>query len=212
MRGILQAIAERGITEVLHFTTNKGLLGILYSRVVLPRRRLPKNKLVEHVYMLNAEVRYDPEWTDYVNLSIGRINTRFFDIASGKWHRDKDLWWCILSFSSVILTHEGVVFTTTNNAYNDVVERASGLEGFDGMYAGDVTEWPGRVLHRQPDLPAAYPTCPQAEVLYPGPLSTDYLQRVYVVSDLHQDIAYAQAEAIDHRNIETVVDPSVFQG
>src|SRR6266511_5391085 len=103
MTGILQLIERRGITEVLHFTTSKGLLGILYSRLVLPRRRLPRNKLVEHVYMVNAEVRYDPEWTDYVNLSIAQINTRFFDIASRKWHRDKDLWWCILSFSPVIL-------------------------------------------------------------------------------------------------------------
>jgi hypothetical protein len=208
---ILQVVNDRGISEILHFTTSKGLLGILYSREVLPRRRLPKNKLVEHVYMLNAAVRYDPEWTDYVNLSIARINARFFDIASKKWHGDKDLWWCVLSFSPVILTHDGVVFTTTNNAYSDVVERSGGVAGLDAMFAERVTEWPGRVIVRSSDFPDCYPTCRQAEVLYPGPLSTDFLKRVYVVNDLHQDIAYAQAEAIDHRKIEIAVDSSVFE-
>src|SRR5437899_1547768 len=93
-------IAERQIRQVLHFTTDRGLVGILASRAVKPRKRLSTDKYLEHIYKPNCENRIrDSAWHDYVNLSIETINAHLFGISSGNWHRDLDGWWCILSFS-----------------------------------------------------------------------------------------------------------------
>ena len=59
MTSIAEIVTQRGIEEVLHFTTNKGLTGILAEGAVLPRKRLPEHKYLEHVYEPNAEMRKD---------------------------------------------------------------------------------------------------------------------------------------------------------
>ena len=74
MRTIADVIAKRGITEILHFTTNHGVLGMFAKRAILPRRTLPAEKYLEHVYKPNAEVRKDPAWTGHVSLSISRVS------------------------------------------------------------------------------------------------------------------------------------------
>ena len=43
---INEIISQRNISEILHFTTNEGLLGILYSRSIKSRQRLPKEKML----------------------------------------------------------------------------------------------------------------------------------------------------------------------
>lgn len=75
---------QRHITKILHFTTNEGLLGILYSRSIKSRQRLPKEKTLEYIYKPNAVFRKDKEWLDYVNLSISRINYQFFDVSANR--------------------------------------------------------------------------------------------------------------------------------
>jgi len=67
-------------------------------------------------------------------------------------------------------------------------------------------------IQRPHDLPQKYPTCTQAEVLYPGSLSTEYLKRVYV---LKQDFEYAicgQCAALNLPPIEVSVNNSIFRG
>jgi hypothetical protein len=210
MSGVLATISERNIQEVLHFTTSKGLLGILYTRKVLPRSLLPDEKHVEHIYTPNALTRRDPDWTEYVNLSISRINSRFFNISSQQWHQDEELWWCVLSFSPVILAHEGVLFATTNNMYTGCI-RAAGFTGLEALFAESIQQWTGRTVVRRPEMAPFWTTDQQAEVLYPGPLSTDFLQRIYVVTDRHQDLIHAQRAAIQHREVEVVVREDVFE-
>ena len=182
---IEDVIKQREIKEVLHFTTNKGLTGILAKKAVLPRKRLPEENYLEYILFYNCTSRTrDKEWLDYVNLSITSINLHLFGISSGKWHTEIDGWWCILSFSPEILTHQGVYFCTTNNAYTCVV-RGAGVTGLENLFADRVereTDW---VAIRQEDTPMNQPTCNQAEVLYPGGLSTDYLKHIYVRSNEH---------------------------
>jgi hypothetical protein len=126
-----EIVEARGIMEVLHFTTSVGLVGILDSRAVKPRARLPMDKRLEFIFRPNAAFRKDAEWLDHVSLSLSRINSEFFG-KSRIWHRDLDIWWCILSFRPEILTHRGVVFTTTNNKYNVAVRKVAqqGLSGY----------------------------------------------------------------------------------
>jgi ssDNA thymidine ADP-ribosyltransferase, DarT len=145
-----------------------------------------------------------------VSLSISQINAHLFGISSNKWHRDEDVWWCVLAFDPNILAHEGVVFSTTNNIYTSVV-RGVGAAGLDNLFKDEIVRWGSNIVHRSPSLPAALPTCSQAEVLYPKMLSTSHMTAIYVVNDLHADIALAQLSTLGHRDIELKVDPMIFQ-
>ena len=74
---IEEVIALRGIREVMHFTTNRGLLGILAAKAIKPRKRLPGDAQLEYLFLPNTEYRKDIAWVDYVNLSVSRVNNRF---------------------------------------------------------------------------------------------------------------------------------------
>lgn len=205
-----EIIEARGITDVLHFTTNHGLLGILDSRAVKPTARLPEDKRLEFIFKPNAPFRKDVKWLGHVSLSLSRINSQFF-AASKRWHRTRDIWWCVLSFRPEILTHPGVVFTTTNNKYN-VAVRETGPSGLERLFAATVTEYEsGTTVTRYANMPANFTTCEQAEVLYPGELATEFMQRIYVKEGDHQDEAHGQFSAVRHAPIEVVIDPARFQ-
>jgi len=206
-------IKRRGIKEVLHFTTNVGLTGILASKAVKPRKSLPKDDYLEYVYLYNCEDRSrDAAWHGYVNLSITKVNWRLFNISMFKWHSDIDGWWCILSFDPVILTHLDVFFTTTNNIYTGV-KRKTGAEGLEQLFADKVIRWEGSVVTRTSSTPANQPTCEQAEVLFPGELSLDYIKAIYVQND---DDACAAESMLDTINevpkVDCNVRPDLFEG
>ena len=203
-------VVSRGLTEIVHFTTNLGLIGSLVSWAVKSRALLPRERLLEYVYKPNAHHRRDPAWTGYVSLSITRINTHFFDISSTKWHADEDLWWCILAFSSDILTHPQVVFATTNNMYDGVL-RERGAVGLEWLFAPKVHLYTDRWVSRSADRPANRPTCDQAEVLYPKELSMKFIQAVYVVNELHADIAAAQCEMFGYQGLKVIIKPEAFR-
>ena len=175
---IALAVEHRRISQVVHFTTTIGAVGILAANAVKSRTRVDEDKYLEYVYQPNARIRKDCAWTDYVNLSIERINEWMFE-SSTKWHATHDNPWVVLSFHPQILTHPGVVFTTTNNIYPACM-RGEGLAGFNRIF-GDIVFGRYSQRHiRTDDMPAAWPTDRQAEVLYPGELSCDHLQRIDV--------------------------------
>jgi len=187
---IATVIVERGITEILHFTTAPfGFVGICATNMVRSRDRLDKDKYIEHIYTPNCRSRIkDAEWTDYISLSISRVNKDMLGSSRG-WHADAGIWWVVLSFDPTILTHPGVHFTTTNNSYAATVRRAIGTEGLADMFSMTVPYgYYGSVHRRRTSMPTHWTTDPQAEVLYPGDLTLEYLRAVYV----------AQEEDIDH--------------
>lgn len=203
-------VIQRKISEILHFTTNEGLLGILYSGALKSRQCLPQEKQLEYIYKPNAVFRKDSEWLDYINLSISRINYQFFDVSANRWHRDRNIWWCVLSFDPVILSYPGVYFTTTNNMYSGV-RRDTGVAGLQALFENRITQWPGKIVKRDSKLPANLPSCPQAEVLYPGELATDFLQSVYVSTGEDHDDICGQCAGVSHPEIEVKVLPEVFK-
>lgn len=210
---IEQIIDKRGLADVLHFTTNHGLTGILASKMVRPRARLTADNYVEHVMMLNCALRYDVDFLDYVNLSVSRI-APLFTISKTRWHAQKDLWWCVLAFRPEILTHAGVIFTTTNNKYDASVVRTEGAAGLEQMFAQHIKDlqYPVQNVVRPPATPAHFTTSRQAEVLYPGDLSTDYLRTVCVATDAHSDVAFSQLEIAGLAGIVSVhVNPDIFR-
>ena len=174
---VVAAAAKRRISQVVHFTTLKGAIGILASGTVKSRHRLPKDRYLEHVYQPNSALRKDTVWLDYVNLSISRINDWMFD-SSVRWHASEDNPWVVLAFDPELLGDPGVVFATTNNIY-PACRRQEGLEGFESLFAEQVR---GRynVLHTRLGIPSNWPTDRQAEVLYPARVPCVYLRRIDV--------------------------------
>ena len=214
---VQQVISRRKITSVVHFTTNRGLVGTLAVRALLSRQRLGEQHYLEHVLHVNAAFRPEASaafdksknWLDYVNLSISEVNTRFLSV-SRRWHNNSDVWWCILDFDSRIMSHDDVVFTTTNNSYS-LCRRNDGASGLLAVFDDPIPRkpgWPALRTNREPNLA----TCEQAEVLYPGYVSTEYLQRIYVEDDGHQDVARGWLQEFSLPAVDVVVSPSKFEG
>lgn len=207
---IEQLIRNRGIDSIVHFTTNRGSLGIFASEALKSRARLAVDEQLQHIFQPNAHNRNkDAAWLDYANLSISRINTSFFGY-SGNWHKEKNFFWCIFDFTPEIMLHEGVWFTTTNNIYTGV-RRSSGLAGLEAAFQDVIVHWTGQVVRRPSGLPPYLPTCFQAEILYPGELSTQYLQRIYARCESDSDELAAQMAAVGHRQVPVEVNPDLFE-
>jgi len=206
-------IIKHGINEILHFTTNSGFVGILDAHCVKPSQDLPQDHRLEYILKMNCPNRSrDIEWLNYVSLSITHVNKYFFNISKNKWHKNDVAWWCILSFRPEILTHSGVVFCTTNNAYTKVVKRGYGDSGLEQLFANTVVEYEsGTVAKRHHSMPVNQPTSKQAEVLYPGELSLDYLQRIYVNEEEHASAIESQwAICSEEPCVECIVRPELF--
>ena len=213
-----QLIHERGIGSALHFTTNRGLVGVLAVGALLSRRQLSEESLLEHVLHVNAAQRPEAaaafdkseDWLDYVNLSITEVNRRFLDV-SRRWHNNADVWWCILEFDANILTHEGVYFATTNNSY-DLCMRDTGVEGLQALFSDRINRksngWSVNRLRRKPNLP----TCEQAEVLYPESVSVEHLKRLYVMKDKHYDAVGGWLQEFDRSHVEVTLSRQKFGG
>jgi len=215
---VQEIIDQRSIKEVLHFTTNRGLVGTLASRALQSRYRLPEDKYLQHILHVNAAVRPEASaffdksdnWLDYVNLSISEINRRYFEVSE-RWHADGDVWWAILSFDAVIMTHENVVFATTNNSYG-LCLRERGDQGLNGLFAPIIHRKPPSWRANRVGRAAELPTCEQAEVLYPAAVSTDFLRRIYVREEEHQDQVSGWLEEFGLPGIEVVWSPQKFLG
>lgn len=209
---MMTVIKGRGVEEVVHYTTSDGLVGILHLKRVLSRPKLPKEKSLEFILTFNTPTVRDRGWENYVNLSITDINTKLFGHSFKKWHKDAK--WRILAFDPIVMTHDGVVFTTTNNAYYSAVVRCPGREGLEKVFAEEVKDYEGGVItkKRSNKRPARNTTSEEAEVLYPHELSTEFLKRVYVMTGEEQDEVYAQIHAVDHPPVEVIVSPEKFEG
>lgn len=207
-----EQILQRGIEEVLHFTTSNGMLGILSTGRLLAHSLLPEEKLLSHILQINCKDRSrDTEWHSYINLSISRLNGSFFNISQG-WHRTEDIYWCVLSFSPNIMEHQGVLFSTSNNAYPKT-ERAPDGAGLDALFAPSVRQFPTKWVYRNKTLPECHTTCHQAEVLYPQELSLVHLRKVYVSTVEHQDEVSALIALLRPEfqlEIQVIVAPQLF--
>jgi len=208
---ISDVIESRKISRILHFTTNLGCLGVLHSRSLNSRQRLPEDEQLKFIFQPNAASRdKDIAWLDYVNLSIERINESFFEVCSRKWHKERDIWWCVLEFSPSILTHPGVHFSTTNNIYTSVV-RGEGEQGLEAMFQSPIELWKGNLVYRNQSYLDSWPTCRQAEVLYPVAVSTADLVAIHVRTAAESDEVAAQVGATGHPGVRIVVDDEIFR-
>ena len=204
-------VSELGITEVLHFTRDSGLLGIAAKGAVLARKHLDGDKYLKHIYRPNAKLRRDIMQLEYVNLSIERVNASFLDISMNKWYRDEeDLFWCVLAFKPEVLAHPGVMFVTTNNMYTGAV-RALGAAGLRALYEPTIAQWTGKIVRRTGEMKGAWPTCRQAEALYPDALPLTYLTKIYVRDEVDGDRVHGVLKTFGLKKVPVLVNSSMFK-
>lgn len=208
---LAEAVRARKIPGVYHFTTNRGLAGVLASRNLLSRADLPLQEYLEHVYKPNCVVRKDAAYLGYVNTSVSQINAKFFEICSERWHAGSDVWWVLLEFTSDVLMMPGVIFTTTNNMYRGA-QRASGVEGFEAMFANEVSPFgaASASIRRPLGHPCFLATDPQAEALVPDRVPTTDLTAVYVRDHHCGDKVEAMINAVSHAPVNIVCEPTRF--
>jgi len=219
---IAEQIRERGIEELLHFTTNRGLVGSLASNAVLSRPLLREEDYLQHVLHMNSQTRPEEssyfdkteDWVRFVNLSISEINKRFLDVSK-RWHTDEDVWWVILAFDPIIMTHENVTFSTTNNGYVDTL-REKGEAGFSNIFAPTIlrkaNSYNGRWQVARADRASHLPTCEQAEVLYPEKLELRHLTKIYVEESKNFDQAKGWASEFGYAKLDVEINPNKFLG
>lgn len=209
---VLDYARARGIEEVLHFTTNRGLIGMLALGKLLSHDQLREEELLTEIAFPNSPNRNrDAAWTDYVNMSITAVNSRFMTSSRG-WHSEDAIWWAILAFNPNIVAHEGVYFATSNNAYEST-NRAAGVEGLKALYA-DSVRWGQYKTNafRSPGMSLAEPTENQAEVLYPNALDLMHLRTIYVADEENiDDVAgFIAALRPELHTVAIVCTPSQF--
>lgn len=206
---IEEIIKSRKIEKLVHFTTDRGMIGILASRSIKSRARLNCDQYLERIYLANCPNRSrDSLWHGHISLSIERVNSHLFK-ASGSWHNSEGNWWYILAIAPEIACHSGVHFATTNNMYSGV-KRAEGADGLEALYRPKITRFSGSVIERPRDFPAAYPTCIQAEVLYPNDIPIEHVQKIYAreAKDIDSLKGYFAGFCIDP--IPSEVRPELF--
>lgn len=205
---VSDVISRRGIESVMHFTTTDGFLGMvsLDPPSVLSRLALMEQGYTKFLPCENADFRPDKDWLDYINLSITNIN-RYFYRCSKRSHKDSK--WIILEFSPEILTHDGVLFVTTNNIYR-AATRAGGEAGLEALFAPQFNNGKRDLNRAILGLPANAPTCNQAEVLYPRALSLEYLKKIYVLDESSSHLISAQAITCGGRAFDVVISSEPF--
>ena len=222
VKTIADIVRERQISEVVHFTSNYGLVGCLASKTLLSRRQLPQAESLKHVLKQTSPVIFEEkdwfdkqqDWVDFVNMSISEINSSYFRFANEQWHTTGDRYWVIMGFDSAILSHDGVYFSTTNNVYDRTV-RMPGVEGFEALFVQAIqrkSSSPAWVARRSQRTHSNLTTCEQAEVLYPKAVLMDYLRTVYLQSAEHEDWAKMILNRSGRQDVTTVAGHEKFLG
>lgn len=109
------------------------------------------------------------------------------------------------------MTHDGVFFASTNNAYEPLCIREAGEAGLAHLFQDLVQRKSGWTVGRR-GRAAHLTTCEQAEVLYPQRVSIEFLRRIYVHEGEHQDQARGWLAEFGLHHVDVVISPVKFQG
>lgn len=198
---------EREISQILHYTSNKGMMGLVCQGALLSRKRVANDPELAFIFQSVWPIKA-PRWVDHISMSVSQINLDLYQRSCSNYPQ---FWWAVLSFTPDILGDEGVWFTTTNNAYEDTCARGQGLDGLEAMFAPRVPYgYYGSVAQRPDGRPDQYPTHRAAEVLYPGALTLVHLQAVYVREAQHRRLISAWCAAYGHPPLPVKINPDAF--
>jgi hypothetical protein len=181
--------ARRGVREILHFTTDKGVMGSLRKQALLSREQLQDDPDLAFILLEVWPVKA-PQWVDFISLSVQRIN---LDLWQRAVRNLPDRWWAVMAFTPAILDDDGVWFSTTNNIYPAAV-RGQGTASLASLFADEVAGRYG-YPHTRDGKDDSQPTDRAAEVLYPTSLGLEHLTGIYVGTADHRRIVCAWCSA-----------------
>lgn len=202
---ILAALERHTITRLIHFTPLVNLLGMLDCHAIMPMDRVrayaaahPESDLLDYIQR-NDRLRLDRR-TDCVNLSLQRTNAglfRRFRTNLCNLMGVQDLAWCVLELDPTLCAHPGVNFTTTNAAANRA-RWGQGIDGFEALF---------------PSPSAPFPTCRQAETLYPGDIPLSAIRAICVkdAKALRHFRFTVETEGVDPDSLPFQVNPEHFE-
>lgn len=210
-------VAQREITQLIHFTPALNLLSIFEQGAILSRQRLDSTSEItpdlhmEDYLEINDERRYDNR-LDCINTSIQRPNSYLLRNFRNKTNTAKEHFvWCIISLKPDLIWREGTVFSISNAASTFSKQQGfkEGHEHFSKLFQENLTTAKG--TFRRTRLDDAYPTDIQAEVLIPDGICVSNIQKVYFENedDLHSIKAGIKV-LYEGPLPEFIVDPSMF--
>jgi len=154
-RGIQELVAQLGIEYLVHFTREANLPSILQRGLVT------RDVLRAEGQEDNCNDRYRLDGTDAVCASIGFPNYKMFFALR---QEDKDVDWMLLTIDPSVLWETTVAFCAANAASRAVTEiplrQRMGQAAMEAMFSDF-----GDKARATLNLPASFPTNPQAEVL-----------------------------------------------
>lgn len=216
-----QAVQQRGITRLIHFTPMLNLISIAQQQALLSVSELEKfNSEHWELYLKdyiqsNDNLRLDG-MRDHINISIEHPNELLFTRFREKYANAMFSPWCVLALKPELLWHEGTLLSVGNAA-----SRASRVAGFDGsfskfetLFAPSVASrnvYGSRVLTRE-GLAPSHPTDVQAEVLVPKRVPVSMITALYFEDQESMIISKGAFSAIGlSLSVEWGVLPSLFQ-
>jgi hypothetical protein len=205
-----EAIAQRGITRVCHFTPSRNLPRILKDGSIRPTRDLEED--VRACYAETDLLRLDGH-KEMVCCTIEYPNVYYLDRARHDPGAVNFPDWAILLIDPAVLMRKGALYCTGNAARHRAATARAGSGGFLAAYAASVVGSNDYTFHRRSTHLASCPTDLQAEVLLPGPISVAHLLSVVVANEdqaLRESARLAQLE-VPKVGFDWVIAPVLFQ-
>lgn len=211
---ILEAVKERKIENLVHFTDAENLESIIRCGHGLMPRRIMDEKGIK--YHCSDDKRLDGQIYS-TSLSVSFPNDRMF---AQKQQKDRD--WCVLLLDPEKVLEKECVFFAHNAAskiYEDAAMNKTNrilkwsrcrFIDFDSMFS-DLVDGPNYTRYRRDfEMETFYTTSPQAEIMCQDTIEPDCIKSC-VFKDEASRQKYEKSTKGNGRNIELIVDPLYFE-
>jgi len=203
-------IKRLGITRLCHLTPSRNLVHIASGQGVRSTRGLEEDGRA--VFTAQDSARIDGH-RGHISCSIEYPNAWYFrhkkhPVGEAVNFRD----WVILGIKPECITHADTLFSPINAAARGGGYLASGLEGFEAMYAPKVVDSAGRCFERGDDHLPMCPTNDQAEVMVSGSIPLDDITTIFVPDTAQAARHFAGLEQIgaDADRFRYAIAPDFF--
>lgn len=186
MSSIKKIIKDREITELIHFTSTRGLEGIFKARHILSRFELENSNFVDdNEILFNSNDTFRMEGKNYINLSVSKPNKSLFNRFKHRKESDPTIGWCILKINPHVLLDDNLkCFFSITNAANSAAKNDYGIksdvESFKKMFNDEVVvkNSYGSKTYSRFGLNKNQTTDNQAEILVEGKIPFKYINAI----------------------------------
>lgn len=193
-----KAVEQREIPFLVHFTYVDNLPSIvengLLSRQIMDQNNTP--------YHYNDDLRLDNR-PHTVSLSIAAPNSDMFSALKYRSNTTNE-YWAMVIIDPKVLWELPCLYFSNNAACSEFRWKADWFfqkkRAFDAMFAGD----------RSSNMPAFYPTLPQAEVMVVDHVPAKYIQTIHLYDQ--RIVEYLKPKVGKHEYLFEKNDLSIFDG